>query len=91
MLGIPAICWALWKTRNQVCFEGKAIRHPVSIVCYACALMSYWAGLFEGEDRKALEDGVDTMLQIALRPVDKMVPGNNQLLLQQEEDDDQHH
>ena len=53
--------------------------------------MSYWAGLFEGEDRKALEDGVDTMLQIALRPVDKMVPGNNQLLLQQEEDDDQHH
>lgn len=40
-LGIAAVCWAIWKTRNKTCFEGKALHDPASIVCYACALMSY--------------------------------------------------
>jgi len=43
--------------------------------------MSYWAGLYEGEGRKALEDGVNTMLRIAIRLASKKTSGNNQLML----------
>jgi hypothetical protein len=63
--GIAAICWAIWKARNKVCFENKVILNPISIICHACALMSYWAGLYEGMDKEALEEGVTTMLRIA--------------------------
>lgn len=66
-LGIAAVCWAIWKTRNKVCFENKSLHDPISIVCYACALMSYWAGLYLEEDKKMLEDGVATMLRIAIK------------------------
>jgi hypothetical protein len=49
---------------------------------YACALMSYWAGLFMDEDRVALEAGINTMLQIGLRLVKKRKPesGDQNLL-----------
>jgi len=60
-LGIVAICWAIWKTRNKICFEGKTIHDLASIVCYACALMSYWAGLYPDVDKEALEVGINTM------------------------------
>ena len=43
---MAAICWAIWKRRNEVCFENKTLRHPTDIILYACALMTYWAGLY---------------------------------------------
>ena len=40
-VGIAAVCWAIWKTRNKACFNGKILRNPASIICYACALIGY--------------------------------------------------
>jgi len=48
-----------------VCFEGKSLTNPISVICHACALMNYWAGLFMEIDKEALEAGVNTMLKIA--------------------------
>jgi hypothetical protein len=42
------------------------ILNSISISCYACALSSYWAGLYEGVDKEALEEGVTIMLRIAI-------------------------
>jgi hypothetical protein len=28
--GLTAICWAIWKLRNRVCFENKRINSPVN-------------------------------------------------------------
>jgi hypothetical protein len=27
MLGLAAVCWAIWKTRNEMCFEKKRINN----------------------------------------------------------------
>lgn len=37
--GISAICWAIWKTRNRACFEGRIIKNPIEILCHAGALI----------------------------------------------------
>lgn len=66
MWGVAAICWAIWKARNNACFEKKLIKNPVQIICHACALMKYWTGLFADINREELEDGVNTMLKVAL-------------------------
>lgn len=39
--GIAPICWAIWKNRNKACFEKKAIKNPLEIMCHACALMNF--------------------------------------------------
>ncbi|PNT63107.1 hypothetical protein BRADI_4g11520v3, partial [Brachypodium distachyon] len=58
IVGIAAICWALWKIQNRACFEQKLIRSPAEIICYACAFLRYWAGLQSGVDKTNLLAGV---------------------------------
>ena len=86
-VGIAAICWAIWKTQNKACFDGIMIRNPASIICYACALMGYWAGLFLEMDKEALEAGVNTMLQIASKLLGEKVHNDGRLTLEDKPDD----
>ena len=53
---IAAICWATWKKRNEACFENKLLRNPIDILIYACALMSYWAGLYGSDMQNKIMD-----------------------------------
>jgi hypothetical protein len=62
VVGIAALCWAIWKTRNKTCFEGKLISSPMSLICYMCSFLHYWAGLQKGNDNELLLEG-ETLLQ----------------------------
>jgi hypothetical protein len=44
VVGIAALCWAIWKTRKTF-FKGKLISSPMSMICYMCSFLRYWAGL----------------------------------------------
>jgi len=81
-IGIVAICWAIWKTRNSACFEGKVVTSPIHVICYACSLIEYWAGLFLEEDKEQLIAGVNTMLKIAMQLVSKEVRTQKRLSLE---------
>jgi hypothetical protein len=67
MLGLAVVCWAIWKSRNAVCFEKKILRNPLKIVCSACAFMRYWASLYPGITKEVIEEGVDVMLWTAIK------------------------
>ena len=67
MLGLSAICWAIWRTRNAVIFEKKFIKHPCEIICSACAFMRFWAGLYPESMKEIIMAGADSMLKTALR------------------------
>jgi hypothetical protein len=60
-----AICWALWKARNNVCFQNIVVNSPVEFVCHACALIFNWAGLSKKELQDLLHDGVKLLLKAA--------------------------
>lgn len=64
-LGVAAICWAIWKSRNKAVFENKAVKSPLEIICYACALMIFWSGLFAEDEKEQLIEGANTMLRVA--------------------------
>jgi hypothetical protein len=49
MLGLAAVCWAIWKAQNRVCFNRKPLKHVSEIVFFALAFMNYWAGLHPEE------------------------------------------
>jgi hypothetical protein len=52
---------------SRVVFDKKLIKHPTEIVLRACALLSYWAGLFTPDVRGEVVAGVNTMLAIVHR------------------------
>lgn len=68
-LGIVAIFWAIWKVRNKACFDDKTVKNNVEVLCYACALMKYWSGLYSEED-KAMLEGVNIISQLAKQLLD---------------------
>jgi hypothetical protein len=59
ILGVAALCWEIWKTRNKVCFEGKFPSSPVAIICYMCAFLCFWAGLQNENEKRILQEGAD--------------------------------
>ncbi|KQJ88017.1 hypothetical protein BRADI_4g14943v3 [Brachypodium distachyon] len=72
IVGVAAICWALWKLRNRASFgEQKLIRSPSEIICYACAFLRYWADLQKEADKTNLLAGAAALQAEALRHHDR--------------------
>ena len=44
-VGLAAVCWAIWKTRNGVCFDGKRVKTPTEALCLISSMLMYWAKL----------------------------------------------
>lgn len=74
--------------RNKICFEGKKLHNPLEIVCHACALIKFWAGLQKEVDKETLIQGVDAMLKIAVQLLAKKRLDTNQLDMLQDADGD---
>jgi len=59
---------AIWKAQNKACFAKTIIKDPMQTIYHICAVMKYWTSLYCEADMEQLEDGVNTMLQIANQP-----------------------
>jgi hypothetical protein len=63
--GLSAICRAIWKIRNSICFDKKVMKSPTEIVCSA-SFISYWSGLHKQGDQLDLQEGATAMKEAAL-------------------------
>lgn len=41
------------------------IKNPLEIIYHSCALMKYWAGLFDDQEQAQLIEGMKLMLKVA--------------------------
>jgi hypothetical protein len=64
--GLAALCWAIWRTRNAVCFDKKSVKSPNEIICLASSFISYWSVLHKQGDKQDLEDGAQALKEAAL-------------------------
>jgi hypothetical protein len=76
MLGLAAVCWTIWKTRNRACFKKKNIKNLGEILYYTCALMRYQAGLYLEETQKMINSVVELVMKTVLRLLGKQGGGN---------------
>jgi len=67
MVGLAAICWAIWRAHNNICFEKKLIRSPTEIVCLASSFLVFWAELQNVADWAILEAGAEALKSTALQ------------------------
>jgi len=44
-VGLSAVCWAIWRVRNTVCFDKKRIKTPTEIIFMMCSFLTYWVGM----------------------------------------------
>jgi hypothetical protein len=65
-VGLAAVCWSIWKIRNNICFEGKRVKTPTEIICLICSMLTYWAGLQKDAVSEQLEHGAEFLKDTAL-------------------------
>lgn len=57
LYGSAAVCWTIWKTRNDACFNNKKIpNNPADVVYSLCALVNGWAILQKNQGRGKLKN-----------------------------------
>lgn len=45
MVGITAVIWAIWKTRNRACFDYVLPKDPTEVIFLVCNLIESWTVL----------------------------------------------
>jgi len=65
-VGLAALCWAMWCTRNAVCFEDKRIKSPTEIICMMCSFLDYWAGLQKPDMERQMKQGAERLKVMSL-------------------------
>ena len=63
--GVAALIWAIWKTRNDACFNGVFPQDPVNVIFLVSHFVSYWAGLQRTDLRKMQRKGARLLLLVA--------------------------
>ena len=66
LVGISALLWAIWKSRNAIVFENKRINDPLYIVKLMCRWLTDWSIMqIKESSRKTLELGARVLEQAA--------------------------
>ena len=65
-VGLAAVCWPIWWTRNAVCFEDKRVKSPTEIICLICSFLTYWAGLLKEDLKEQVIQGAEVVKSTAL-------------------------
>lgn len=66
VVGIDAVFWAIWKTRNRACFENKLPCDPIDVVFLTCHWIETWAVLQKSEaNQEGLLLGARIIRQVA--------------------------
>ncbi|KQK05392.1 hypothetical protein BRADI_2g19836v3 [Brachypodium distachyon] len=67
-VGVSALCWTIWRTRNDACFKFTYPRDPANLVFIFCYWLKYWAIMQRTEAREILELGVQ-MVQLVVSEI----------------------
>jgi hypothetical protein len=65
IVGLAAICWAIWKLRNRACFEHKLIKSPSELISFVVVFINYWVGLHNSPDAENIRAGAASLLRLA--------------------------
>lgn len=47
-IGVAALCWTIWKTRNEASFQSKFPKDPANVVFFVVLLVEVLGGSSEG-------------------------------------------
>jgi hypothetical protein len=54
IFGLADVCWAIWKARNETCFDKKPIKHLSEIFYSICFFLRYWVGLHANDMKQMI-------------------------------------
>ena len=71
---------------NLAAKDIELVKHPTDIIIYACALMSYWAGLYGADMQSKILEGVKILVSCVHKVMAQQRRPSPRLLLDTRED-----
>jgi len=65
-VGLSAVCWAIWRVRNAVCFDKKRIKTPTEIIFMTYSFLTYWVGMLKDDLKQQVIQGAKAVKMVAL-------------------------
>lgn len=62
MVLLASVCWALWLTQNDWVFKDAFVSSPLQVVYRSISFAQKWKVFLKEEERKALEDWLEAIL-----------------------------
>lgn len=66
MVGLAALRWILWTTRNKVTFDNHVLRSPLEVVRIMRSFLLSWAGPQNEDGKMTLNNGATEQMNKAL-------------------------
>ena len=81
LLMFSALCWTIWKHRNEVCFKSGTLKTPRNIILLIISLIHYWTGRVKHQVKEATSEWMPETLEII--PLRIWDPADTQLVVHQ--------
>ena len=62
---VPSLVHSSHLLETKLALRRRLSKKHLEIICYACALLHYWAGLYTEMDKEQPVEGANLMLQVA--------------------------
>ena len=64
-IGVSAICWSIWKCRNDIVFNRKTNVHVLQVINMAVYWIQLWATLLSSDQQELMVAGCARLLLVA--------------------------
>ena len=82
LMVLSALCWTIWKHRNEICFQHVQPKTGRTLIFLIISLIKYWLGSkrVDQATQMATQGWLPTDAMLELIPIRVWVPGDDQLL-----------
>lgn len=63
-VGVAALCWSIWRCRNDSYFKRLVLKEPTNILFSVCHWVNFWVGLQKEADRDKLRNGASRLSKV---------------------------
>lgn len=65
LIGASAVCWSIWRCRNDKVFNGKQLSNPMQVIFMSSYWLHFWSTMLPQEEQDTMRNGATLLESVA--------------------------